>query len=1436
MFAFRSLSLFRSRRWSALSVLFCLGLTAWCAQPARAQAAAYYSGVTSTVGSGFSNPHGVAVDASGNVFVADQTSNAVKEIVAVNGQVSASSTVKTVGSGFNQPYGVAVDASGNIFVADSGNNAVKEIVANSSGQVSASSTVKTVGSGFNDPTGVAVDTSGDVFVANSGTNAVKEIVANSSGQVSASSTVITVGSGFSEPQGVAVDAGGDVFVADTFNSAVKEIVAVNGQVSASSTVKTVGSGFFFPGGVALDASGDVFVANSGTNAVKEIVANSSGQVSASSTVKTVGSGFSRPTGVAVDADGDVFIADYYHNAVKEVQFGAVHFGSVDLGKTSSTVQVPFTFTASGQLSGWKVFTRGATGKDFTEASAGTTCSTTTTYSSGNTCSVAVQFSPLHPGLRMGAVQLEDSSGNPIATARLKGVGVGPQVVFPSHSSSSVIGGGFSQPRGVAVDAAGDVFVADSGNNSLKEIVADHGQVSSSSKVITLGYSFSQPYGVAVDANGDVFVADTYNNAVKEIVANSSGQVSASSPIKEVGSGFNGPTGVAVDARGDVFIADTYFTSQVKEIVAVNGQVSPSSRVITLGGGFSYPFGLAVDANGDLFVADSGNNEVKEIVAVNGAVSPSSTIKTVGSGFNQPTGVAVDPAGDVFVADYGNKEVKEIVAVNGQVSVSSTVKTVAGGFFDPFGVAVDAGGNLFVADTGSNEVKELPLATPPSYVFPTATNVGSTDSTDGPFTVTVANDGNSTLTFPIPTTAGAYNPSVSNNFTYDNTSTCTQNAASAATAFTLAPGAGCAVVTDFTPQTAGSITGNVVLTDDTLNAASPTYAMQSIDLGGTANAVAPDPPTSLVATSGNAQATISFTPPTFTGGDPITSYTATSSPGGFTATCAASPCTVTGLTNGTAYTFTVTATNSAKLTSTASSPSSAVTPLVSQTITFTNPGPQTYGSPVTLTATASSGLTVTFTSATPAICTVTSAGQLSPIGVGTCTINANQSGNGTYAAATQVSRSFAVNKAPLKITANSTTKVYGTANPSFTGMVKGAVNGDTFTESFSTTATTTSAVGTYPITPSVTGTHLADYTVTKVNGSLTVKQATPIIQWPQPASIVYGTPLSGKQLDATASYNGSTVAGTFTYSPAAGALVNAGTDTLSATFTPADATDYTTAMASVTVTVTKAASAVALTSSTSNANLNANVTFTATVTSQSSGTPTGSVEFLDGSTVLGTGPLNNNGVATYTTSSLTAGLHKITAVYQGDVNFTGSTSAALAQIVTAPSFSLTSSTTYLALKAGQTGKVTLHMIPVGGFKGNVQFNCVGLPAGSKCAFSPSTATADGSNTTQISTLSITAGGSGAVALMVKPGKPDGIMMAGMFWLPALFLGGFLFWQRRKVTAKYRVLLILLVAAATLSGTVGCGSPPQTYTGTPAVFVRGTSGSSSQVVTIRLKITQ
>jgi len=160
-----------------------------------------------TLGSGFTNPNGVAVDATGNVFVSDLGNNAVKEILAAGGYT----TINSLGSNFSGPACVAVDANGNVFVADSGNNAVKEILA-AGGYI----TVNTLSSSFNSPVGVAVDANGNVFVADDTT--VKEMLATSGYTV-----INTLGSTFAQPGGVAVDGSGNVFVADTFNTAVVKL-------------------------------------------------------------------------------------------------------------------------------------------------------------------------------------------------------------------------------------------------------------------------------------------------------------------------------------------------------------------------------------------------------------------------------------------------------------------------------------------------------------------------------------------------------------------------------------------------------------------------------------------------------------------------------------------------------------------------------------------------------------------------------------------------------------------------------------------------------------------------------------------------------------------------------------------------------------------------------------------------------------------------------------------------------------------------------------------------------------------------------------------------------------------------------------------------------------------------------------------------------------
>jgi sugar lactone lactonase YvrE/ribosomal protein S11 len=246
--------------------------------------------LTTLVSSGLNNPTGVAVDSSGNVYIADYSNGAIKEWNFATQQVTA-----LVSSGLNNPVGVAVDAGGNVYFADQGNNAIKEWTA-STQQVTALVT------GLNGPQGVAVDSSGNVYIADSGNNAVKEWAASTQ-QVTS-----LVSSGLSSPAGVAVDAAGNVYIADQGNAAVKEWNAANGVTAL------VSSGLKAPAGVAVDGSGNLYIADygSGSGAVYEWSA-ATGQVAT-----LASSALTHPFGVAVDAGGDVYIADNGANDVQEL--------------------------------------------------------------------------------------------------------------------------------------------------------------------------------------------------------------------------------------------------------------------------------------------------------------------------------------------------------------------------------------------------------------------------------------------------------------------------------------------------------------------------------------------------------------------------------------------------------------------------------------------------------------------------------------------------------------------------------------------------------------------------------------------------------------------------------------------------------------------------------------------------------------------------------------------------------------------------------------------------------------------------------------------------------------------------------------------------------------------------------------------------------------
>jgi sugar lactone lactonase YvrE len=793
---------------------------AWSVPAAWAQVG--FAGAQVTLGSSFDNPESVAVDRSGNVFVADTGNSAVKEILAVNGSIPANPTINTLGSGFNQPIGVPVDASGNVFVADTGNSAVKEILA-VNGSIPANPTINTLGSGFGPTFGVAVDGNGNVYVADATNNAVKEILAVGGSIPASSPTINTLGSGFNRPTSVAADGNGNVFVSDFGNSLVKEILAVGGSIAASSpTINTLGSGSNQAEGMAVDGSGNIFLADFHASSVKEILAVDGSIPATNPTVNTLGSGFDLPIGLAVDARGDVFVADGDTSSVVELQTENVNFGNVKVcptGQTSpapcsNTLSLTFNISAGTTIGSIKVLTLGAPNLDFQPQAndTSTTLCIPQTYPSATTCTVNVTFAPLAAGARSGAVQILDGSGNVLASTSIYGTGTAPAIAFSPASQLSLVGGtgvSFGQPAGVAINGSGNLFVADFKNDAVYEMLAAGGYTTVKNLSGTPDVTFGGPAGVAVDGAGNVFVADFNHHAVYEMLA-----TGGYTTVNTLGGGFafGLPSDVALDASGNVFVADG--DSAVYEILAAGGYTT----VLKLASGFSFaqPSGLAVDSSGNVFVSDVAKVAVYEILAAGGYTTVNQLASSFG--FKNLLGVAVDAGGNVFVADGNFTNIFEILATSGY----TTVLSLGSGFGSPQSVAVDASGNVYVPDGGAAgtvppAIQVIQRSQPPALGFAT-TGIGSTSS-DSPKSVQVENVGNQPL-------SGTGTLGDTTDFTIvpgpDVVPDCDG-------VLSLTPGALCNISFNFTPQSAGLLSSTLTLSDNALNG---NPAIQTIPLSGT----------------------------------------------------------------------------------------------------------------------------------------------------------------------------------------------------------------------------------------------------------------------------------------------------------------------------------------------------------------------------------------------------------------------------------------------------------------------------------------------------------------------------------------------------------------------------------------------------------------------------
>jgi hypothetical protein len=555
--------------------------------------------------------------------------------------------------------------------------------------------------------------------------------------------------------------------------------------------------------------------------------------------------------------------------------------------------------------------------------------------------------------------------------------------------------------------------------------------------VTLGGGFSRPWSVAVDSSGNVYVGDDYS--VKEMPAG----CASSSCVTTLGGGLGQTLGVAIDGAGNIYVAN----GLVKEMPP---GCASASCVTTLGGVFSDPEDVAVDRSGNVYVADENSTVVKEIPAgctQSSFVAGDCQITTLGGGFNFPMGVAVDGNGNVYVADYSNNAVKEMPP---GCASSSCVTTLGGGFsfYHPNRVAVDGGGNVFVAPTSNNGINQV-FEMPPGCAFSSCvTALGGNPSFIGPWGVGVDGTGNIYVTDDFTNAVDKLDfadpPALSFPTATDVGVLDTADGPLGATVENIgtAPLVFPVPVNGFNP----SVSAGFVWDSTSSCAQTPS--------GGSAFSLA---------AAGSCDIEIKFQP---------------TGPGANTGTVVLSDNSLNA----------DVATQGIGLSGTGAQQS--------QTISFPNPGTQTYGvAPIALTATGGgSGNAVIFSIDPSSTGTgMINGSTLTITGAGTLVIDANQAGNSSYQPAMQVQQTVVVNPAVLTVTANNIAMSYvAQVTPTLTASYSGFVNGDTSAvlsgaPSLSTMSTPAPA-GAYQINVSQGSLSALNYTFTFVPGLLLITPA------------------------------------------------------------------------------------------------------------------------------------------------------------------------------------------------------------------------------------------------------------------------------------------------------------------------------------------------------------
>ncbi|MGH9607054.1 MAG: hypothetical protein ACRD3N_15310 [Terracidiphilus sp.] len=723
-----------------LAACLCVGAQA---QTAPAAIASFAVGVnhataTSTIGT-LGAIANVAADSFGDVLAVDAKNGALYEfpagggdaivLVAAGGLVGTPVSVTT--SETIATPGIAIDSANNLYIEggscvlmypyDSTTNTWDALSVLNSGSTSATvcgatgvaPTFYNFGASAQ-PWAIAINTSSSSLLVGTspvGATASSSIVSIPVGSWSApvAGTPTTIVSGMAgAPISIAADPSGNAYFVEAGSGALSgayEIPAGQTGLASDSGLARIDPSLPQVTGVAADGQGNVYI---GDNTLGVFVLPQGATSSSSAFLLTT---VTAQGGIAFSGNAGLFVATTQtqsnnYGDVAEVTFNAAQFGAVGVGAAPAAAQVTFTFNASTTPTKIEVLEAGKSAPDFTvNAAAKSTCLSTQLlppYAAQTSCPVSVNFTPLAAGNVSATLVMLGANNALLASIPLNGSGTGAAVqVLPAAQSTIGASGSLKSPSQMAVDADGNLYVADSGLGTVEMYPANS---SSGTAGTPVGTGLKAPTGVAVDGAGDVFIADS--GSVYEVPESETGAgLNAKGQITLITNTSATPLSsqlqLAADGLGDLYVSDAT-NQKVYELknfstgwnTSLPGVVGPEVSALGFWAGAT-PSAIAVDPYNDLFVLINGSS-VYEFTPGVGVATVLSGI----SGISGISGLAVDPSGSVLVAATGG--VVRIPYVSGALDPASET-TVAAGVANPTAVTMDSLGNIYVADGSALDV-------------------------------------------------------------------------------------------------------------------------------------------------------------------------------------------------------------------------------------------------------------------------------------------------------------------------------------------------------------------------------------------------------------------------------------------------------------------------------------------------------------------------------------------------------------------------------------------------------------------------------------------------------------------------------------------------------------------------------------------------------------